>query len=92
MGYAVREFVTTPNPNAVKCVLDASPSPEGARPFADAEAAKDNPVAAALFAVPGVRSLLLHDGWLTVVKDPSAPWPAIRTGITKALASVPGTP
>lgn len=85
MGFTVAEIQPTPNPNALKFILDRSISDEPAS-FFDPEAAKHHPLASKLFAVAGVTSLLLLGDFVTVNKTPEANWAAIKTGVRKALA------
>jgi hypothetical protein len=89
MPFRVTEYVTTPNPNAVKCVLDASPGSTPRSYFSAAQAAGD-PLARALFEVPGVVNLLIHDGWITVSKSSDANWKTIKKGVESVLASAGG--
>lgn len=88
MPYTVTEFRETPNPNAVKCVLDRSP---GATPrsYRAATEAADDPLATLLFGVPGVTGLLIHDGWVTVSKSDSAKWTGIKPALRAAFAAAP---
>lgn len=85
MGFTVAEIQPTPNPNALKFILDRSISDEPVS-FFDPEAAKEHPLASRLFAVDGVTSLLLLGDFVTVNKKPEASWAAIKTGVRKALA------
>jgi hypothetical protein len=85
MPIRVTEFESTPNPNALKCMLDRRVSEER-RSYSDASAAAADPIAARLFAVEGVVGVMLLGDWLTVLKAPDAPWRAIRAGVTRALA------
>lgn len=87
MPYRIVEFQTTPNPNALKCILD-TPLPEPIRSFRTAESAAGDAVAEALFAVPGVQGVLLSGGWLTINKAPDASWPGVKKGAQAALARV----
>jgi hypothetical protein len=84
MPYTVQEFQPTPNPNALKCVLD-QPLPEPIRSFRSAAEAATDPLGSALFAVPGVTSVLLSGGWLTVNKTADARWPGVKKGVQDAL-------
>lgn len=84
MPFKVIRFQDTPNPNALKCVLDRSP-PNVPRSYFNASAAAGDPLARSLFAVPGVTSLLISDGWVTVNKSPGAPWGPIRSGVESVL-------
>ena len=86
MACRVVRFEPTPNPNAIKCVLDGAPE-VGAKSFRTAESAVGEPVAARLFAVAGVAGLLFGDGWLTVNKAPEAEWRAVKQGVERALAA-----
>ena len=89
MPYVVTEFQTTPNPNALKCVLDRPlrPGAEVLRSFRSADQARNDPLGQALMAIPGVSSVLLSDGWLTINKSPQARWPALKAGVQQALAA-----
>lgn len=86
MGFKVAEIHPTPNPNALKFVLDRSVADQPAS-FFDAEAAREHPLAARLFAVPGVASLLLLGDFITVNKRPDATWAPIRKAVEQALAT-----
>lgn len=90
-GYNVREFQETPNPAALKCVLDRpiDPLPESHAPirsYRTPEAAAHDPLASRLFAVTGVTNVLIADTWVTVGKADSAAWKALKPAIVKALA------
>ena len=58
MGFRVHDVQPTPNPNAVKFILDRAVADQPTS-FFNAGAAKDHPLAAKLFGIPGVSSLLL---------------------------------
>lgn len=90
MPYSIREFQTTPNPNALKCILDKplSPAPHTAetiRSFRAPHEAAGDPLGEALFAIPGVSSVLLSGDWLTVNKTSDALWPGIKKGVQDVL-------
>lgn len=88
MPYKVIKFQETPNPNAVKCVLDRSPG-EVPRSYFNAESAATDPLAAALFAIPGVTNVLINDGWIAVSKEAKRPWASVRDEIERALDRSP---
>jgi len=88
MSYRVVEFQATPNPNALKCVLDRSPGPVP-RAYRSAAAAGDDPLARALFGIRGVAGLLIHDGWITVTKLDKVRWAGIRAGVERVLQDTP---
>jgi hypothetical protein len=88
----VVEYVTTPNPHALKCVLDA-PLPalsdhDKVRSYRDAASAASDPLAARLFAIEGVRNVLIVGNWVTVSKADAAAWKSIKAGVEKVFASV----
>lgn len=85
MPYQITSFEETPNPNAIKCVLDASPT-DRPRSYFNAESAAGDPLASALFAVEGVTNVLIHQGWISVCKAPDAPWKRIKAAVTRVLA------
>ncbi|MGD9690815.1 MAG: NifU N-terminal domain-containing protein [Phycisphaerales bacterium] len=93
MPLIVREYHETPNPNAVRLVLDrqsGGPFPEGlsTRWYTSAAAAADDPLARELLALPGVSAVLIGAGWLTINKDAQASWRAIKRNVERVLARV----
>lgn len=88
MPYVIRRVDSTPNPNALKFVLEPSP---GAVPrsYRTPPAPGTDPLAEALFALPGVVNLLIHDGWMTVSKSANAAWPELRRAVEAVLAREP---
>lgn len=83
----VVRFQPTPNPNALKCVLDAA-LPEPIRSFRRREEADADPLGKALFCVPGVNGVLLAGEWLTINKDPGADWESVKSGVQAALKAI----
>ena len=85
MGLKVAEIQPTPNPNALKFVLDRT---VWDRPlsFFNADAGREHPLAAKLFAVNGVSSLLLLGDFITINKRPDADWAAIKRAVRRVLA------
>lgn len=85
MPYKVVRFQPTPNPNALKCVLDGT-LPEPIRSYRAADQAEADPLGRALFAIPGVTSLLISGEWVTVNKSADADWAGVKAGVVAALA------
>jgi hypothetical protein len=85
MSFRVADIQPTPNPNALKFVLDRTISEQPAS-FFNLAAAENHPLASRLFAVGGVDSVLLLADVVTVNKTPEADWAAIKRGVKKALA------
>ena len=86
MPYRVREIQPTPNPNAAKFVLD-KPVSEHPTSFFNAAQAVDHPLAAKLFGVEGVSSLLLLGDFITVNKTADADWKTVSDRVKAILAS-----
>lgn len=69
------EIEYTPNPNAVKFILDQPLTPFGAHAeFKSADDAAQVPLARSLFAIEHVTSVYWTDRWLTVTQDGDANW------------------
>ena len=93
MGVLITRYESTPNPNALKCVLSA-PVSDRPRSYLKAEDAQgDHPVdvlARTLFEHDGLRCLLFNTDWFTINKTESSEWPAIKKAAESALASFGG--
>jgi hypothetical protein len=86
LPYTITEFQDTPNPNALKCVLDRPlPHHEGLRSYTSAGAASGDPLAAELFLIPGVVGVLINPAWVTVSRSPGAAWKPIKAGVARVL-------
>jgi len=88
MPYIVTQFESTPNPTAVKCLLDR-PICERPRSFLDAAAAANDPIASALFALPGVRNILMNGDWIAVNTLPGSDWRTLKPAIRRILSEAP---
>lgn len=91
MPYTITRFDPTPNPNALKCVLDrAIVGPEEApRSYRTRESAKDDPVASALFGIDpagSITNVLMNADWITINKAPDADWKRIKESVRGVLA------
>jgi len=87
MGFKVAEIQPTPNPNALKFILDRSIAQQPTS-FFSSDAAQGHSVASKLFAIPGVSSLLLLGDFVTVNKRPEANWAEIKRIVRQVLAEV----
>jgi hypothetical protein len=83
MPIKVVEVQPTPNPNALKFVLDRTIVPQPLSMF-NRDAATGNPLAEKLFGIEGVASLLFLGDFITVNKAPTAKWADITPKV-KAL-------
>jgi hypothetical protein len=86
MPFKVLDIQPTPNPNAAKFILD-SPISNQPTSFFNADQAKDHPLATALFAIPGVASILLLGDFVTINKRPESKWSAITPKVQNVLQS-----
>lgn len=85
MPFTVTDVQPTPNPNAMKFCLDRAVV-DRPTSFFNADAARDHPLAARLFVIPGVSSLLLLGDFLTVNKRPDVKWAEITPAVKRVLA------
>ena len=88
MGFNVVEIQPTPNPNAVKVMLDRAVV-EHPTSFFNADAAKDHSLASKLFAIEGVTSLLLLGDFITINKSSAAKWADITAKAKAVLSAEP---
>ena len=81
----VAGFESTPNPNAVKILLEGRlEAPPRSYREPPAEPCEDT-LAAALYAIEGVRVVLIHHEFVTVGKAPEAKWPTIKRKAKSAI-------
>src|SRR3954463_14078601 len=85
MGFKISDIQPTPNPNALKFMLDKDIVDQPTS-FFNAEQAVDHPLAKKLFAIPGVSSLLLLGDFITVNKRPDVDWKDITKAVETVLA------
>tara|TARA_Y100001933_G_C18870837_1_gene509887 strand:+ start:395 stop:679 length:285 start_codon:yes stop_codon:yes gene_type:complete len=80
-------FETTPNPNAMKCVIEGTDPASPVRSYFNAAQAQEagDGLACALFAIPGVTNVLVHTAFVTVGKAPDAKWAPIRRSVRAVL-------
>ena len=89
MGFKVKEIQPTPNPNAAKFVLDGQISAQPMS-FLTPQQGASHPIAAQLFAIKGVTSVLLLGDFVTVNKQSDVKWDAISSRVQEILQNVPG--
>lgn len=88
MPYTVVEFQQTPNPNAIKCIVEPPLPPRegGLRSYQSAADAAGDPLAALLMGLPGVAGVFINQGWVTVSRKPGEDWRGIKNAVRRALA------
>jgi hypothetical protein len=83
------KFQPTPNPNALKCEVEAPIPPlkgrSGPRSYAKAADVSGDPLAQAILSIEGVVNVLISDKWLTVNREPQAEWKPIKSAIQTVL-------
>lgn len=86
------KVLPTPNANALKFVVGRRLSDGRSRTFRSAEEAAGHPLAAGLFAVPGVVQVFVLNDFITITRDPAASWEEIagraEAAIRECLAGV----
>lgn len=81
----VVKLENTPNPNALKLLLDGKILETGSRSYDHPSEAKGDPVATALFEVPDVKSVFFMPTFVTIVKEPAASWEGLAQQVTMVL-------
>lgn len=79
------EVQPTPNVNALKFVVNRRVTEGRSRTFRSAEEAAADPLAARLFAIPGVVQVFLLNDFVTVTRDPARDWEEIAAGAEAAI-------
>jgi NFU1 iron-sulfur cluster scaffold homolog, mitochondrial len=85
----IAEIEFTPNPNARKFVLREPLSYGVSKSYENAAAAKGDPLAEALFAIPHVSNVFYVDHWITVTQDGKAHWPDLLRQLAIPIRDAP---
>ena len=86
----IADIETTPNPNAMKFVLREPLTWGVSRSYDNAEAAKDDPLATALFGIEHVTNVFYVDHWITVTQDGSTDWQELVRKVAVPIRDAPG--
>ncbi len=77
---------STPNPNALKFVVNKPVKAEGNWTYKSATECADNPLAAAIFTVdPHIREVYFFDNYVTVTQDGEANWDQLEEKIQATI-------
>jgi len=76
---------STPNPNALKFVLNVPVKSEGKVTYKNAGQCQHNPMAAALFTIPNITEVYFFDNYVTVTQDGNVDWDQIEEQIKKTI-------
>jgi Fe-S cluster biogenesis protein NfuA len=74
----VQDVDLTPNPQALKFVLNENLLSRETRNFAHREEAENDPLAKGIFKIEGVVSVFYMEKFITVEKDPAVSWGQIQ--------------
>jgi Fe-S cluster biogenesis protein NfuA len=74
----VADVDLTPNPHALKFILNEKLLNYETRQYPDKESAKDDPFAAGIFQLEGVVSIFYMDKFVTIEKSPETNWGQIQ--------------
>ncbi len=76
---------STPNPNALKFVLNVPVKTQGKVTYKNAGQCGHNPMAAALFTIPNITEVYFFDNYVTVTQDGNVDWDQIEEQIKKVI-------
>jgi NFU1 iron-sulfur cluster scaffold homolog, mitochondrial len=75
----------TPNPQSLKFSLNRTVWEGRAQTFSDATQAFASPLARELLGVPGVKSVFFLRDFVTISREPDAPWETIAPEVERVL-------
>ncbi|MDH5480286.1 MAG: NifU family protein [Nitrosomonas sp.] len=85
----IADIEGTPNKNALKFILKEPLTWGIARSYDNAEAAKDDPLASALFDIDHVSNVFYMDYWITVTQDGEANWQDLARDVADPIRAAP---
>ncbi len=81
----VEDVDLTPNPHALKFVMNQKLLNVETRQYTDKESAKDDPFAKGIFEIDGVESVFYMDKFITIEKSKEANWGQIQRPLIEFL-------
>lgn len=85
----IAEIEGTPNRNALKFILREPLTWGVTRSYDNAEQAKDDPLAAALFEIDHVTNVFYVDRWITITQDGGADWQDLARDVADPIRAAP---
>ena len=85
----IAEIEPTPNPNALKFILKEPLTWGISRSYDNADAAKEDPLAAKLFDIEHVTNVFYVDHWITVTQDGKADWAELKRKVAEPIREAP---
>ena len=76
---------STPNPNALKFIVDRPVKSEGKITYKNAEECHTNPLARQLFSIPNVSEVYFFDNVITVTQDGNGEWDIIEEKVKSVI-------
>jgi len=83
----VTSIEPTPNPNALKFLVDSNLSTSGVQQFDNSEAGESSPLAKVLFAVDGVETVFYASQFVTVRKKENVTWNGLQKIVVQTIES-----
>ena len=81
----VQDVDLTPNPQALKFVLNEKILKHETRSFQNAAQSENDPLAKGIFNIPGVVSVFYMDKFITIEKEAASAWGPIQKGLVSFL-------
>jgi Fe-S cluster biogenesis protein NfuA len=85
----IDDIEDTPNPNAKKFIVREPLTYGIARSYENAEQAKGDALASALFSIGNVTNVFYVDRWITVTQDGGADWHALSRLVAEPIRAAP---
>jgi NFU1 iron-sulfur cluster scaffold homolog, mitochondrial len=85
----IADIEGTPNKNALKFILKEPLTWGIARSYDNAEIAKDDPLASALFDIDHVTNVFYIDYWITITQDGEANWQDLAREVADPIRAAP---
>ena len=79
------QIQSTPNPNALKFVLNVPVKTEGKTTYKNAAECSQNPLAQALLAIEHVVEVYFFDNYITITQDGSGDWDILEEKARTAI-------
>ena len=76
---------STPNPNALKFVLNVPVKTEGKLAYKNAEECHTNPLARLLFSIPHISEVYFFENYITVTQDGTGDWDVLEEQIKTTI-------
>jgi NFU1 iron-sulfur cluster scaffold homolog, mitochondrial len=83
--YHVLRVQPTPNPNAFQFVINVQIIETGSKTFTNADEAKGDPLAEALFQIYGVENIYLNESFITITKSETIGWHTVFEKIGETI-------